>query len=66
MKRRKKMHDLRTSCQLPTARHHRRVDDNEATQLMLEALFDIKAPCYEIHDAVVEPEDDDEETEEDT
>ena len=34
---------------------------------MLEALFDIRAAVYEIHDVVVEPpEDDDEETEEDT
>jgi hypothetical protein len=32
---------------------------------MLEALFDIKAAVYDIHEAVVEPEDDDEETEED-
>ena len=39
--------------------------DAEATQLMLETLFDIRAAVYEIHDAVVEPEDDDEETEED-
>jgi hypothetical protein len=39
--------------------------DAEATQLMLETLFDIRAVVYEIRDAVVEPEDDDEETEED-
>lgn len=39
--------------------------DAEATQLMLETLFDIRAAVYETHDAVVEPEDDDEETEED-
>ena len=32
---------------------------------MLEALFDIRTRVREIHDAVVEPEDEDEETEED-
>jgi len=43
------------------------VDDSEATQLMLEALFDIRAAVYEIYDAVTEPEDDDgQEEEEDT
>jgi hypothetical protein len=41
------------------------VDDAEATQLMLEALFDIRADVHEIHDAVVEGEEDDEEEEED-
>jgi hypothetical protein len=46
-------------------RHHRDVPDDEATQLMLETLFDIRATVKEIHEAVVEPEDDDEETEED-
>jgi len=47
-------------------RHSWGVDDDEATTLMLEALFDIRAAVYEIHDVVVEPpEDDDEETEED-
>jgi hypothetical protein len=29
-------------------------------------LFDIRAAVYEIHDVVVEPEENDEETEEDT
>ena len=38
--------------------------DDEATHLMLEALFDIRAIVDEIHATVVE-EDDDEETEED-
>jgi hypothetical protein len=44
------------------------VDDAEATQLMLETLFDIKVNVHEIHLAVVEPEEDDgeEEEEEDT
>jgi hypothetical protein len=48
-------------------RHHPRVEDVEATQLMLEAVFDIKAAVYEIHDAVVwrEEDDDGEEDEED-
>lgn len=41
------------------------MDDSEATQLMLETLFDVRVAVYEIHDAVVEPEDDDEATEED-
>jgi hypothetical protein len=43
------------------------VEDVEATQLMLEALFDIKAAVYEIHDEVVwsDEDDDGEETEED-
>jgi hypothetical protein len=40
--------------------------DDDATQLILESLFDMRIPIGEIHDAVVEPEDDDEETEEDT
>ena len=37
--------------------------DDEATHLMLEALFDIRAKVDEIHAIVVE--EDDEETEED-
>jgi hypothetical protein len=43
------------------------VADDEATQLLLEAVFDIKAAVYEIHDAVVwrEEDDDAEEEEED-
>jgi hypothetical protein len=45
--------------------HHRDVPDDEATQPMLESLFDIRATVKEIHEAVVEPEDDDEKTEED-
>jgi hypothetical protein len=46
-------------------RHHEAVDDPEATQLMLQALFDIKADVREIHWAIFgggdhedEPEDD--------
>jgi hypothetical protein len=43
------------------------VEDTEATQLMLETLFDIRAAVYEIHDVVVaEDEGDEEEEEEDT
>jgi hypothetical protein len=45
--------------------HHRNVEDDEATTLMLETLFHLKVKVDEIHEAVVEPEDDDEETEED-
>jgi hypothetical protein len=40
------------------------VDDSEATQLMLETLFDIKVRVREIHEVVVEAEDDGEEEEE--
>lgn len=41
--------------------------DEEDTALMFEALFDIKAAVYEVHDAVVwrEEDDDGEEEEED-
>jgi hypothetical protein len=42
------------------------VSDDEATQLILETLFDIRVRVKEIHEVVVESEDDDEETEEDT
>lgn len=41
------------------------VEDNEATQLILEAVFDIRAVVYEVRDVLIEPEDDDEETQED-
>ena len=40
------------------------MDDPEATQLMLETLFDIKVRVREIHEVVVDPEDDGEEEEE--
>ena len=52
-----------------TVGHHQDVEDTEATQLMLEAVFDIKAAVYEIHDVVVwrdEDEDGEEEEEEDS
>jgi hypothetical protein len=42
------------------------VDDSEATQLMLETLFDIKVRVREIHEVVVDSEDDGKEEEEDT
>jgi hypothetical protein len=42
------------------------VEDEEATQLTLATLFHIKVKVDEIHEALIEPEDDDEETEEDT
>ena len=45
-------------------RHDESMGDDEATHLMLEALFDIRVKVDEIHATVVE-EDDDEETEED-
>jgi hypothetical protein len=44
------------------------VDEADDTTLMLEALFDLKAAVYEIHDVVVwrdEDEDAEEEEEED-
>ena len=34
-------------------RHHQEVEDDEATQLMLEALFDVRAKVSEIHAVVV-------------
>ena len=46
--------------------HHRGVTDDATAQVMLEALFDIRAAVYEIHDVLIEsPEYDDEETSED-
>jgi len=42
------------------------VEDAETTQLMLETLFDIRGAVFEIHDAVVEGDDDEEAEEEDT
>lgn len=42
------------------------MDDPEATQLVLETLFDMRVVLYEIRDALVDPEDGGEETEEDT
>lgn len=40
--------------------------DDATTQVMLEALFDIRAAVHGIHDVLIEPpEDDDEETSED-
>jgi hypothetical protein len=41
------------------------VGDPEATQLMLETLFDIKWEVHDIHRAIFGGGDDDEETEED-
>lgn len=41
-------------------------EDAEATQLVLETLFDVRATVYEIRDVLLEPEDGDEETEEDS
>jgi hypothetical protein len=49
-------------------RHHEPVEDEEATTLMLEALFDIKAAVYDIHQLIFwidEDEDGEEELEED-
>ncbi len=46
--------------------HHHGVEDNEATQLVLEALFDVKAAVYDIRDVLIDPpEDEDEGSEED-
>jgi hypothetical protein len=41
------------------------VEDSEATQLILETLFDVRAVLYELRGVLIEPEDGDEETEED-
>jgi hypothetical protein len=46
-------------------RHHRRVADEDDTQLILQTLFDLKVKVDEIHTAVVEYEDEDEEGQED-
>ena len=45
--------------------HNGQVEDTEATQLMLEALFDIRAAVFEIHGAVF-GDDSGEEEEEDS
>jgi hypothetical protein len=44
------------------------VEDAEATQLMLEAVFDTRAAVYEIHDVLIEPPEEEDEApeEEDT
>jgi hypothetical protein len=42
------------------------VDDPEATQLMLQTLFDIKADVRDIHDVIFGGGDDGEETEDDS
>jgi hypothetical protein len=39
------------------------VEDPEATQLMLEALFDIRAAVFDIHDALFGGDDGEEEEE---
>ena len=42
------------------------MEDEEATQLVFETLFDIKAAVYDIRDVLIEPpEDEDEASEED-
>jgi hypothetical protein len=45
--------------------HHGDVEDTEATQLILETLFDLRVAVYGIHDTVVGEDEDDEEEEED-
>ena len=40
------------------------MEDEEATTLVLEALFDIKAAVYEIHDVVVWKDEDEDAAEE--
>jgi hypothetical protein len=47
-------------------RHHEAVDDPEATQLMLEALFVIRGEVGDIHNAVFGGGDDEEEAEADS
>jgi hypothetical protein len=41
------------------------MDDPEATQLVLVTLFDMRAVLYEVRDALIDPEGNDEETQED-
>lgn len=41
------------------------MDDTEATQLILETLFDLEAAIHEIHVVVVGEDESDEEVEED-
>ncbi len=43
---------------------HGDVEDTEATQLILETLFDLRVAVYEIDDTVVGEDEDDEEEEE--
>lgn len=45
-------------------RHHEGVSDSEATQLILETLFDIRSNVREIHGAIFGGGDDEEEEEE--
>jgi len=50
-----------------TGGHHGLVGhDDEATQLMLEAFFDIKAAVSDIHRVLLGGDDEEEETEEDS
>jgi hypothetical protein len=56
---------MRRLAQPPTHLHHKVVDDPEATQLILQTLFDIKADVRDIHDVIFgggdyedQPEDD--------
>lgn len=42
-----------------------RRDDTEATQLMLETLFDIRVALYDIHDAILGEDEDGEAQEKD-
>ena len=49
----------------PSLRHHGCVDDPEATQLILETLFDVRGAVYEIHGAILGEDDDEEEAQED-
>ena len=50
-----------------TGGHHGIVkEDEEATQLMLEALFDIKSAVNDIHRELLGGDDEEEETEEDS
>jgi hypothetical protein len=55
-------------CALPLrgAGRDRGAPVDEATQLVLETLFDMRAVLYAMHDALIDPEDDDETTEMDS
>jgi hypothetical protein len=55
---------LRSSWRAGTMRRVK--EDEEATQLMLEALFDIKSAVNDIHRVLLGGDDEEEETEEDS
>jgi hypothetical protein len=43
---------MRTLAGQGRLRNHERVEDGEATQLVVEALFAVRTAVYEIHEAI--------------